>query len=95
MIKRLIIKKTGTNTKKEGKKKIQRIIWRKKYIKREYGRNKYQNMSKENKQKLKECQKIIMMQENRNNFLDFFSVYIKMLESINDLTGLEIFENAR
>ena len=43
--------------KKEGKKKIQRIIWRKKYIKREYGRNKYQNMSKENKQKLKECQK--------------------------------------
>ena len=52
-------------------------------------------MSKENKQKLKECQKIIMMQENRNNFLDFFSIYIKMLESINDLTGLEIFENAR
>ena len=33
------------------------------------------------------------MQKNRNNFLVFFSVYIKMLESIHDLTDLEMFEN--
>ena len=33
------------------------------------------------------------MQKNRNNFLGFFSVYIKILESINDLTDIEMFEN--
>ena len=35
----------------------EQIIWRKKNIKREYGRNRYHNMSKEIKQRLKEYQK--------------------------------------
>ena len=42
---------------KKKKKKIQRIIWRRKNIKREYGANRYFDISKEKKQKLKEYQK--------------------------------------
>ena len=51
------IKQSQWNTKKEGKKEIETIIWRRENIKREYGSNRHQNRSKENKQKLKECQK--------------------------------------
>ena len=42
---------------KKKKKKIQRIIWRRKNIKRGYGANRYFDISKEKKQKLKEYQK--------------------------------------
>ena len=34
-----------------------RVIWRKKDKKREYTRNRYQSMSEEEKQKLKQCEK--------------------------------------
>ena len=39
-----------------------------KNIKREYGRNRYHNMSEEDKQKLKEYQKIIPKLKNQNSF---------------------------
>ena len=53
-----IIKNINIETKKKKKKKkIQRIIWRRKNIKREYGANRYFDISKEKKQKLKEYQK--------------------------------------
>ena len=49
--------KRASKKKKKKKKKIQRIIWRIKNIKREYGANRYFDISKEKKQKLKEYQK--------------------------------------
>ena len=54
-----IIMKMIKNIKRASKKKkkIQRIIWRRKNIKREYGANRYFDISKEKKQKLKEYQK--------------------------------------
>ena len=36
---------------------MQKLAWRKKNEKREYGKNRYRNMSEEKKQRLKEYQK--------------------------------------
>ena len=52
-----IIMKMIKKFKRSSKKQIQRIIWRRKNIKREYGANRYFNISKEKKQKLEEYQK--------------------------------------
>ena len=44
---------------------------------REYGRKRYQNMSEENKQRLKDYQKIIVKQKHEHKFFFiFFTQYI-------------------
>ena len=41
---------------------------KKKNIKREYGRNRYQNMWKEDKERLKEYKKVIVKEKNQHKF---------------------------
>ena len=45
---------------KQTKNKYRELFEEEKNIERKYGRNRYLNMSKEKKQKLQECQKIIV-----------------------------------
>ena len=49
----------------------------KKNIKREYGRNRYQNMSEENKQRLKEYQKSYRKKKNQHKKLLSIFLYIE------------------
>ena len=54
-MKQLIIKETERE--REQKINTENYLKKKKYINREYGRNRYHNMSEENKKRLKEYQK--------------------------------------
>ena len=49
--------------------KYRKIPELQKNLKREYGRNRYNNMSEEDKQRLKEYQKIIVGLDKQHNFL--------------------------
>ena len=57
---------------------------KKKNIKREYGRNRYQNMWKEDKERLKEYKKVIVKKKNQHKyFLAIFSLLdIKMGQKV-------------
>ena len=48
----------------QARNKYKELSNKEKDIKRKYGRNRYQNMSGENKQRLKEYQKIILKQKS-------------------------------
>ena len=51
-----ILKITKKYQEKQQRINIENYLKKKKYIKREYGRNRYHNMSKEDKRRLKEYQ---------------------------------------
>ena len=64
------IKKKDSKRKQEINTEV--YLKKKKNKKKEYGRNRYHNMSKENKQKLKEYKKKIAMRLKKQKTLDFF-----------------------
>ena len=52
-------------------------------IKRGYGRNRYHNMSAEDKQKLKEYQEIIVSRKNQHNF--FICIFLHCIKMRKEL----------
>ena len=64
------IKKKDSKRKQEINTEV--YLKKKKNKKKEYGRNRYHNMSKENKQKLKEYKKKIAVRLKKQKALDFF-----------------------